>query len=350
MRGRLAALLACACAATLACAGTVGADDVLFAPRIAVTSNGQGATTIVYHQEEWEPAPAVLTLYVPSRDEATLMAASGSKVGTVEGTLVATDLGGAHLPLTGSVTAAAAGDTISFGGSDVTLGDAATACIGTPDAAAYWVLNLTIPGLTIQLPIFASTVEEGRFAGGLRLSLCPAAPGTAPGTRDRALLGAKLLDLSVTLDKVLDVPAGWQQWYLQATPYVEGTSAFDAARSVEAQTQDRSPQELTLNAKETRKSGVVRLSGRLEQGGRGVAGQRVRILIGKRAAGHAKTDRHGRYSLTRRVTEATTFTAAATVRTRDKDCADPAFAPLPCVSATIGGFVVASDPVRVKPS
>jgi hypothetical protein len=248
------------------------------------------------------------------------------------------------------VTAGAATDTISFGGEDVTLGDAAAGCIGTPDADAYWVLNLEIPGVKVQVPVFATKVDDGRFAGGLRLSVGPAPPATAPGTPGRAMFGGKLLDLSIVLSNVLDVPAGRQYWYLQATPYVPGTSAFDSARSVEAQAQDRSPQELTLTATATRNANVFRLSGRLEQGGKGVAGQRVRILVGKRVVGKAKTNRTGRYTLTRRIAGAVTLTAAATVRDGDAQCADPAFAPLPCVSATVGGFVVASKPVRVKPS
>jgi hypothetical protein len=342
-----AAVLSLAGAALLLPAGEAAAS---FTPGIAVTSGAAGATTISYSQSRFDDPVATIVLYAPAAYQAQLGAAPGTTLGTATSTVSAADFGGSSLPLTGAVTAADARDTVSIGGRHVSLVQAGADCTGVAPSDAYWLVSLAAPGLKLQLPVFVDDVTDGPFAGGLRLSVCAPPPGLPTAAVGRAPLGAKLVDLSITLSKVLTVPSGWYTWHLQAAPFAAGGAGqADAAAAVEAQGQDGTRQELTLTATPTKQPRVVRLSGRLTQAGRPVAGQKVRILVGGRQVGHASTNSSGAFSLNRRLTAPVTYTAAATVRPRDAACTAAAFAPARCVGATIGGFVASSKAVRAKP-
>jgi hypothetical protein len=144
------------------------------------------------------------------------------------------------------------------------------------------------------------------------------------------------------------VPPGWYVWYLRATPYTPTSGRVNPAGTAEAQSQDRTPEALTLSAKAAGKKRAT-LTGRVTQGGRGIGKVKVQLLLGKRTLTTATTDGSGRFRATVRLPAATaTLRARAVIPMRATTCGPAVFAPATCVNATIGGTTAASDPVRVR--
>jgi hypothetical protein len=120
----------------------------------------------------------------------------------------------------------------------------------------------------------------------------------------------------------------------------------NAAGTVLAEAQDRSPQAVTLKAHAT-KRGAVAVTGQVKQGGKGVTSATVKIMAGKKVIATAKTAAGGYFKASARTT-ARSLTAIATIGARDlPSCSQPILAPLQCVSATVGGFTTTSDATLV---
>jgi hypothetical protein len=324
-----------------------------FTPRIAATSDATGGTMLEYTQAASDDPPASLAFFVPSGFLTSVGAhAEGDQIGTVAAKASAADLGGTSLALTGTVNSALATTMLTVAGQQVAVGGAATSCTGSAVHDDYWVLNLSASGQTLQIPVFLDFVLLGRqysdFAGYV-LTMCLPPPDVPSSTPGRASFGAKLLSATLDLDGVFSVPPAWYLWHLLATPYAAGTGKANASATVEAESQDRTPQELSLSAKAAAKRSAT-VSGRLLQGGKGVGGQSVKILAGKAVVGTAPTDKAGRFSATVKLPGASaTLTASAVVPTRDLGgCQQAAFVPAPCTGLTVGGFAATSDPVKVR--
>ena len=111
---------------------------------------------------------------------------------TAQGT--AADLGGALLPLTGTVQVRAASGTYLSGTTQVPIAAAATQCTGTATHTAYWVLILQAAGQTLELPVFVDSPAAPPAPGGsasafasTSIQAClppPDVPAGTPGSRD----------------------------------------------------------------------------------------------------------------------------------------------------------------------
>ena len=111
---------------------------------------------------------------------------------TAQGT--AADLGGALLPLTGTVQVRAANGTYLSGQTQVPIAAAAQQCTGTTTHTAYWVLILQAAGQTLELPVFVDQVTAppaSAFASS-SIQACLPPPDVPPGTPGRATFGFKL--------------------------------------------------------------------------------------------------------------------------------------------------------------
>lgn len=95
-----------------------------------------------------------LTFFVPTGCTANLGIAGGTSIGTVAAQTTAADLGGAILPLTGTVQVRSATGTYLSSGAPVPLAAASTVCTGTAAHAAFWVMILQAAGQTLEVPIF----------------------------------------------------------------------------------------------------------------------------------------------------------------------------------------------------
>ena len=116
------------------------------------------------------------------------------------------------------------------------------------------------------------------------------------------------------------------------------------------QSVDRTPQQVTATARAVRgKARTVRLTGRVRAGTSGVAGARVQVLLGKRVLGRATSRAGGVWTATVRIpTARATLRASATYAPTSAGTCTPAFAPVPCVGKTFGGFVATSAPIRAR--
>jgi hypothetical protein len=307
-----------------------------FRPTIAATSDQSGNTALIYSQATTDDPVAAVTFEVPPIYLASLGARDlGSTIGAVSATV---SLAGATAQAIGTLTQASATSTVSIGGTQTPVATLATACTGSATHGDFWVATVNAAGQSLQVPMYVDAVlldtPLSQYSA-YQIKICLPAPSLV-----------QVVSLSIDLVGVFTVPTGWNVWHAIATPYnADGT--VNTAGSVLAESQDRSPQGVTLRAHAAKAVGRVVVSGKVTQGGRGVAGATVKILAGKTTVGTAKSKSGGAYTATVK-TKARTLVADATVGARGlPGCVQPILAPLQCVTATVGGFSVRSDAIKV---
>jgi hypothetical protein len=334
-------------------AAPAGLRQTSYKPRIAVTTQG-GDTSIGLALPTDVPTAAV-TVYVPNDWAVNTNATPGVEVevGKATAKVVAADLGNSSLVLSGTVTIVP--PTTVLADQTVPLGTAKTSCIGAATANAFWVLNLSGGGQTLQIPIYVHAVVPEGFTGAepeaafavVSLHLCLPPPDVPAGTPGRAKLGARLVEAKLDLSGALGPALPDSQYLVRAigTPYTAGSGQPNTAGAVEFQALDRSDPAVTLKAGASR-GGSVTLAGRVTAGGKGVAGADVQILAGKTVVAKAKTaNGTGTFRAVVQLPRAAALTAHATVAAADRPCA-PSPIRLPCAGATVAGFSVTSPAVR----
>jgi hypothetical protein len=316
------------------------AGSALATQRIAVS---QTATSlkIDLSQDQSDPQPAKITVYVPSTYQLHPTGAVNSTIGTTTGQVFSRDLTLA-LPLQG----------------DVLVLDPAqhmTDACSPGTHLAVWDLHLSVAGQTIDLPVYVSATTGAETAlGAAKLETCLGPSDVPAGTPGRSPNGAQLLSASFTVNNQITPPVGSSRWTSLWTPYAAG-GVPNAAGTVEARS-IVGPGGATITAKVTnRKKKLLRLTGRITQGGIPVAGLRVRLFINSKARFAATTQSNGGYvfrlrNTNRRVTT-TFFQAVVVAAARDitaTGCANPSMPGVKCVSATAGPFTARSRKLRVR--
>jgi hypothetical protein len=332
---RLGALVA-AGITMLAFAGNALATQKLEVSQTAAPS----AVTIKISQAATDPAPAKITVYVPTGYVLNATQATGSVIGTTSGNVIAHDLGNIQVPLAGDVIV------------DNPANHLTDPC--APGAhQGVWILRLTVLGQSIALPVYVDPTAGTESAlGAAKLQLCFGSADTPPGTPGRDPVGAQLLDATFTVNGVLTPPTSAVRWIAFTTPYTPNTGTPNIAGTVEARSLV-GPGAVSLNAKVTsKKKREVTVSGRVTQAGLGVAG-RVSILINGRAKASATANANGSYSKKKLkgTGKRSIFQARVTVAARDitsTGCETPTLAGVSCVSATAGGFTATSRKVTVR--
>ncbi len=332
---RLAALAAVASGA-LALAGNAFATQT-----IAVSQTATGLT-IKVSQDQSDPQPAKITIYVPNGYQLSATQAPGTTIGSTSGHVFARDLN-IPLPLSGNVVAADPAahttDACSPGGH-----------------AAVWDLQLTIAGNTIHLFVYVNPTSGAETAvGSAKLEVCLGPADVPPNTPGRSPNGAQLLDATFTVNNTITPPTGPTRWISLWTPYAAGIGVPNAAGTVEARS-FVGPGSVTIASRITdKKKKLVRITGIATQSGIAVVGAKVSLLINSRTRFTAKTSASGSYTFrlqnTRRVVTTTFFQVRLTAGARDitaTGCANPSRPPLPCVSATAGPFTAVSRKIKVR--
>jgi hypothetical protein len=329
------AVLALASTAALALAGNALATQKL-GVRQTTTS-----LTIKVSQAQSDPQPAKISIYVPSGYSINASAAPGTKIGTTTGTVFARDAN-IPLPLSGDVIVAPP-DTNAPG-------------CATGTHLAVWNLALSVAGQTINLPVHVDqTAGAEAGLGAFKLVVCLAPDDVPPGTPGRSPNGARLLDATFTVENIFTVPAGQSSWKAITTPYAPATGVPNVAGTVETRA-FVAEGAVTIATKVTSKAKrILKVSGRVTQGGAAVAGAQVSLLLnGKASRFRARTNAGGNYSLTLKKTgkrTTTTFQARTTVAERDitsSGCASPSLPGIACVSATSSPFTAVSRKIRIR--
>jgi hypothetical protein len=347
-------------AAALSSAGTALAAYTT--PSLRVTDD-RTSTTIRFTVGAADDPSAKLTFYAPTGYTASLSQAAGTTLGTVTAQGTAADLGGALLPLTGTVQVRAASGTYLSGTTQVPIAAAATQCTGTATHTAFWVLILQAAGQTLELPVFvdspAAPPAPGASASAFASSsiqACLPPPDVPTGTPGRATFGFKLTQVDFKVNGIFTSPGtGQPRWRVLATPYTPNTGRANAAGSVEAQSVVAFPRTLSLRKPAVKASkGVAALTvtgaAQLPAGaastirlyrGKTAAGLSPSITLAKNGAGYRGTLRIKQTAKSQVV-----FLQARAVVAAGTDTCTPTFG-VTCVGATRAAVNVRTSTVRV---
>jgi len=213
---------------------------------------------------------AQLKIFSPVGYSANLSAAPGTKIGTVVARVKAKALADARLTL--------AGDVLVANPADPAIQAAALQCTKTTTHTTIWVLNTSLKGQTVAIPVFVDQV------GPLVIqTVCLPSPDV-PESMGGARFGAQLFAADFTIKNVFKNAGanGGYEWAGIFTPYVPGGGTVNPAGTLEARTYVGLPSSLTLK-RATAKRGF-KLTGQLKIAGVNPSGIKLDLYSGKKAA------------------------------------------------------------------
>jgi hypothetical protein len=353
-RGTRTALIAATIGAMLAFAGGAFAANTatIAVSHTPMVIGGSQSTTLHISIPQATDPIAAINIYLPSGYTVNVSQAVGTSIGTVDATAFSRDTN-LTLPLNGAVTVDAPASHTAD----------STACARTPASAAVWILNLSVAGQTIALPLYVNpTAGAEQALGAYKLSICLPPPDVPIGTPGRSANGAQVLDAIFTVNGIFQTPStpGVLRWETLFTPYNAGKGTVNAAGTFEARSLVSLPASLGFGITYKKKTGRYGLKGKLSEGGIPAAGT-INILRGASAArlatvSSATTKADGSWTSTGRVKakKTTYFKASASVKERDftaQGCVNPlpvTVAPAGCVSATLPPYRLSSTVVKLK--
>ena len=313
---------------------------------------GSKATTIHVTIPQATDPIAAINIYTPSGYTLNLTQAAGTKIGTVDATAFSRDAG-LTLPLSGDVTVDDPAKHVSD----------STQCARVPTSTAVWILNLSVAGQTIALPLYVNrTAGAEQALGEYKLSICLPPPDVPVGTPGRSAQGAQVLDARFTVNGIFTTPTGGGllKWDALFTPYSPGKGTINAAGTFEARAFVPLPIILGLHRSYVAKTNTWQLNGKVTEGGLPVGSLVVHIARGTAIArltqqSSAKTDANGNYKTAGHLKpqKTTYFRINATVGERDyaAGCTSPApaaIAPAGCVSAKLSAWSAKSAVLQMK--
>ncbi|HXR10877.1 MAG TPA: hypothetical protein VN770_01165 [Gaiellaceae bacterium] len=340
--------IAAATAAALALAGVALAANgasvgVSHSP---MTTSSSHSTTIHVSIPQATDPIARIAIYVPSGYSADLSAAAGTNIGTVTASAFSHDQG-LVLPLSGSVVT----DNPANHTSDV---------CSPGSNAAVWILNLTVAGESIQLPLYVNPTSGAEAAlGAYKLVICLPPPDVPVGTPGRSAFGAQVLDADFTVSNVFTTPSspGVAAWASLFTPYNPGKGTVNALGTFEAQSLVGIPATVSLKAVSV-KHKTYKVTGVVREGGVAAAGVTLSLFRGGSAGsltrvGGATTSAAGTFTFTGKLGKKPLFFQIhATAAERSTTCVSPlpaTVAPAGCSGATLSAWTATSTTARLKP-
>jgi len=343
------ALLVCASFVGLAFAGPALAA---YNPSLTIEQTsyklGAAATADVFIAIGQDDDPtAKLTIFSPVGYSANLGAAPGSKIGTVVAVVKAKALGGALLPL--------AGDVLVANPADPAIVAAATKCTGSATHSSIWVLNTSLQGQTVAIPVFVDS--KGPL---VTMQVCLPSPDI-PEASGGAKFGAQLVLADFTIKGVFKNASttGGYEWAGIYTPYTAGTGTPNPTGTLEWRTYVGLPSSLTLKKAKAKRG--FKLVGQLKIAGLNPKGVRLGVYggkkakpapnatsggTGKRVARSGKLPATGKYSVTRPNVKFSTFFQAR-FENYGTQCSGPSPSgqPVPCSGEDIAA--VTSNQLKV---
>jgi hypothetical protein len=283
---------------------------------------------------------AKLTIFSPGGYSASLSAPPGTKIGTVVARVKAKALANAPLTL--------AGDVLVANPADPAIQAAATQCTHTTTHTTTWVLNTSLQGQTVAIPVFVDQVGPL-----VTQQVCLPSPDV-PEAMGGAKFGAQLFAADFTIKNVFKNAGatGGYEWSGIFTPYTPGTAAPNPSGTVEARTYVGLPSSLTL--KRTKAKRGVKLVGQLKIAGVDPKGIKLDLYSGKKAGPapnavsggtgkritrSAKLPASGKYSIARpNVKFATFFQTRFENYTTPCTGASPSGLPVPCLEERIAAI------------
>jgi hypothetical protein len=212
---------------------------------------------------------AQLRIFSPAGYSANLTAAPGTKIGTVVARVKAKALGDALLTL--------AGDVLVANPADPTIQGASLQCTGKTTHTTIWVLNTSLQGQTVAIPVFVD--QSGPL---VVQTVCLPSPDV-PEAMGGAKFGAQLFAADFTIKNVFKNAGanGGYEWAGIFTPYTPGTKTPNPSATVEARTYVGLPSSLTLKRAKAKRG--FKLTGQLKIAGVDTRGIRLDLYAGKKA-------------------------------------------------------------------
>jgi hypothetical protein len=286
---------------------------------------------------------------------------TGATIGNIEARVAARDLGGAIVPVTGTIEVRPASGTYLSNGVQVPLAGAATACTQTTTHTAYWVFKLTVAGNALELPAFFDlTTGAEQALGTSKVAFCGQPDDLPLGTPGRAPNGIKLVDAVLTLNAgVYTNPtvAGAYLWTSIWTPFNPGVGTPNVVGTVSAISLTPLPILATLKGMYSKAKKSATLAGRISIAGQFVAGVKLPLFAGasrtglKRSGSTNATKASGAFTAIKKMVRTTYYQvrfAIPSVVQPELCAAVPTNLGLPrCVTSTVGGFAVISNIVRI---
>src|SRR4051794_34453332 len=303
-----ALLVAAAGLATLAFASGAFAANTgsLTVYHTPMTLASTGSTTIQVSVPQSTDPTAAVNIYSGTGYTAKLDQAAGTKIGTVDATALSRD-NNLTLPLTGDVTVDNATSVANRVGS--------AQCTGLPQSAGVWVMNLSVAGNTLAIPIYVNPTDGApdQALGGYRLSICLPPPDVPVGTPGRAFQGAQLLFAKLALNGIFTTPTGGGliKWEGLFTPYNAGKGTPNRAGTFETRAFVPLPIILGLQVKyKNKKARTYVAAGKATEGGAAVPGLKLSVMRGTSAkslvkVGSATTSSAGAHATRGQVKEKT---------------------------------------------
>ncbi|TML85832.1 MAG: hypothetical protein E6G08_13130 [Actinobacteria bacterium] len=344
---RLATLVAGALAGVALAGSALAAYTPTIAVSHPVATGGAHPTTIHAKVAQTDDPTAQVQIFAPTGY--TIAAAPPSTtLGKASGTVFARDTG-LTLPLEGTVVAA---DPAQY------VGPPNNQC--SPGTHfAVWLLNLSVAGQTIAVPIYVDpTTGTQAGLGAYKLVACFSAPDTPVGSPNHAPFGAQLLDANFTVDSAITLPAsaGTYVWRSLFTPYTPSAGVPNAAGTVEARSFLGLPGTISIRAAVKKRKYTV--SGVAKAGSTPAAGATVSLYRGATAqvvkAASKTATATGAYSFSGKLAKKKTtyFQTRVTVDESDNSagCTDTSVpsAGVRCASSTFGGWAAASQVIRIR--
>ena len=212
-----------------------------------------------------------MDLYSPLGYETALTATPGQQIGMASALVKVGALGGARVPVTGTVNAADPAQHTS------------NQCSPGPHSAV-WTITVTLAGTPVTVPIYVDRITSGPEAAfaSSRIRVC----FNHPADRTRNPSGAQLLQVAFSTDVFTNPNTlGIYRWVGTFTPY--GANGLpNAAGSVQTQTVQRLPVQLSLAVKKVKRKGktYAQLTGTLRAGDQNVSRHPIKLMSSTRSA------------------------------------------------------------------
>lgn len=263
--------------AALAFAGTAFAaynPSLLVAGTNHVTG-GSGPVVIGVGQDAADDATAAATLYSPPGYGVTLGQPAGTQLGTLSANVKVAALNNARQDVTGTVKT-----------------DNPANYLTNPCAPgmheAVWVLEFSLLGTTVRLPMYVDRVSSGPEAAfaSARMMICFPSPYVPPPQGSPS--GSSVLIAAFSLRGVFTNPRarGSYPWNSVFVPYTPGTATPNPTNSAQSTSYVRLPVQLSINAKRQKrgKRTFASVSSCLKEAGQPVRGVTVSIFGGRTIA------------------------------------------------------------------
>jgi hypothetical protein len=333
-----------------AAAVLVAAGSARATPHLNVSAT-TGTTTIAFTLAAADASPAHVSILAdPTFASVELSAPPGTVLGTVAAKASAGALGGAVLPLTGTVKVVAPDGTYLSSGSQVPVANASAGCTGSPTHTTFWVLTLSAAGQSLEVPLSVDSIANSPITKAT-INLCLPSPYVpAP---EGAAFGVRLLEAILTIKGVFPTTPGDYRWSSLVTTYAPGTATVQPGSTVETQALEHVPGAVTFAARRSGK-GKAAVSGKVTENGKPVANAAI-LVAGGRKPLRLKTSAAGTFKGVVAVASgAAKLRASATVPQRDlgaSACTQSfpnAQPPIPCLDAVDSGFTVTTPAVKPR--